>query len=317
MNKTEISRVIYSPPAPQAFDMALADRFVQFIDARARTIQEYSKAINRFLHYLQDRGIVQPQRADVLAYRAELMATLRPSSVQFHIVALRQFFRWTAQEGLYPNIADNIKGAKQDNTFKKDPLTSMQVSTVLNAIDRDTPKGARDYAMLFLMVTTGIRCIEVARANVEDFRPCGDTMVLYVQGKGHDERSDYVKVEPPVETAIRDYMAFALPSAKDRQPLFVSLSNHNNSMRMTTRSISRVAKERMRAAGLNSSRLTAHSLRHTAGTLALMNGATLEETKDLLRHSRLDTTMIYSHHIERAKNNSESKICQAIMRGLA
>lgn len=299
----------------EAFTPAdLLSRFVQFIDAKPRTVQTYNQALRRFFDFLRSRGVVQPTRGDVLAYKEHLVATLKPNTVQLYVVAVRQFFRWAAQEGLFPNIADNIKGARQDHTFKKDPLTTNQARQVLKTIDRTTVQGSRDYAMLLLMMTTGLRCIEVARANVEDFRPSGDNMVLYIQGKGKDDRSTYVKVERPVEKALREYMTAAGP-LNDKQPLFVSLADKNHGQRMTTRSVSRIAKTRFVDAGLNSSRLTAHSLRHTAGTLNLLNGATLEETKDLLRHAKLDTTMIYSHHIDRAKNKSEARICRAILGG--
>ena len=81
---------------------------------------------------------------------------------------------------------------------------------------------------------------------------------------------------------------------------------------MTTRSVSRVAKERLIAVGLESDRLTGHSMRDTAATLNLLNGGTVEETRQLLGHTNINTTLIYSHALERAKNNSEERIAKAI-----
>ena len=224
---------------------------------------------------------------------------------------MKQFFRWTEQEGLYPNVASNVKGAKIDAGFKKDYLTSSQVGKLLQTIDRDTLKGKRDYALLALMVTTGLRTVEVARANIEDMRTLGDFTALYIQGKGHEERTDYVKVEPPVEAAIRSYLT-ARGKADAADPLFASIAHRNGGQRMTTRSISRIAKENMKAAELISERLTAHSLRHTTATLNLLNGGTPEETRQLLRHANINTTLIYSHALERANNNSEARVAKAI-----
>ncbi len=68
----------------------------------------------------------------------------------------------------------------------------------------------------------------------------------------------------------------------------------------------------MRAAGLDSERLTAHSLRHTAATLNLLAGGSVQETQQLLRHSNIGTTMIYAHNLERAANNSEARIAAAL-----
>lgn len=71
-------------------------------------------------------------------------------------------------------------------------------------------------------------------------------------------------------------------------------------------------KTRLKQSGFNSERLTAHSLRHTAGTLNLLNGGTLEETQQLLRHNNINTTMIYLHHLEQANNQSEERITNSI-----
>jgi integrase/recombinase XerC len=81
---------------------------------------------------------------------------------------------------------------------------------------------------------------------------------------------------------------------------------------MTTRSISRIAKDKLVNAGFNSDRLTAHSFRHTAATLNLLAGATIEETQQLLRHTNSSTTMIYAHHLDRMRNNSENRIANVI-----
>jgi integrase/recombinase XerC len=230
-------------------------------------------------------------------------------------MAVKQFFRWLDQENIYPNIAKNIKGVRLDNSlFKKDYLTTSQVKTMLNSIDRTTIKGKRDYAILLLMVTTGLRTIEVARADLEDLRTVGNFTALFIQGKGKTDRAEFVKVVPAVEQALREYLACrGMDNARDTDPLFSSIANRNDGERMTTRSISRICKEHMIDANLISSRLTAHSLRHTSATLNLLNGGSLEETRQLLRHSNISTTMIYAHSLERAKNDSENRIAQAIL----
>lgn len=226
-------------------------------------------------------------------------------------MAVKLFFQWTEQEGLYPDIAKHIKGAKLDREHKKDYLTPKQVSKLLASIDRQGVRGLRDYAIICLMVTSGLRTVEVMRANIEDIRTVADFTALYIQGKGHEEKNTYIKVVEPVEDAIRAYLT-ARGIAEPTEPLFTSDSDRNSGERMTTRSISRIVKNALRAAGFNSDRLTAHSLRHTTATLNLLNGGTVEETQQLLRHTNINTTMIYSHALERAKNNSEERVAKAI-----
>ena len=161
------------------------------------------------------------------------------------------------------------------------------------------------------MITTGLRTIEVIRADIGDLRAIGNDTVLYIQGKGHDEKTDFVKVSEPVEMAIREYLKNR-NTTDDSQPLFASEANRNKGDRMTTRSISRIVKGKLINAGFNSDRLTAHSLRHTAATLNLLNGGTIEETQQLLRHTSINTTMIYSHHLDRMRNNSEDRVAKVI-----
>lgn len=294
----------------QAVSAELYKEWIEYIDATPKTIETYKRAIRQFMTYTNTLGITQPQRADIIAYKEYLLTGHKPTTVQIYLEAVKLFFRWTERAGLYPNIADHVKGVQLDTEHKKDNLTQAQTTDLLQSIDRDTLQGARDYALIALMVTTGLRTISIARANVEDLRTAGESTVLYYQGKGHAERAEYVKLADPVREAITDYIK--MTAAKSGDPLFTSQANRNAGERMTTRSISRVIKNRLIAVGLDSDRLTAHSLRHTAATLNLLNGATVEETRQLLDHKNINTTLIYSHALERASNNSEYRIAAAI-----
>lgn len=289
----------------------LFTRFIDYLDASPKTIETYSRAIKQFMRYINEKGIARPAREDVIAFREDLREAHKPSTVQNYITAVRLFFQWTEQEGLYPNIAQHVKGAALTKEHKKDYLTSGQVKQILKGIDRATPQGRRDYAIFALMVTGGLRDIEINRANIEDLRTLGDSTVLYIQGKGRQERAEYVKVPAPVEKAIRD----SLRDREDAQagdPLFISMSNNSTGGRISTRSISGIVKRCMINAGYNSDRLTAHSLRHTAVTLSLLGGNSLQEVQQFARHSNISTTQIYAHNLERAKNKCENTIAKAI-----
>ena len=167
--------------------------------------------------------------------------------------------------------------------------------------------------MLALMITGGLRTIEVSRADIQDIRTVGDDSALFVQGKGREEKEEYVKIQPPVEDAIREYLKVrGVADMKD--PLFASTSNNSKGSRLTTRSVSGIVKDRLVAAGYDSSRLTAHSLRHTAVTLSLLGGEDLQKVQQFARHSNLATTMIYAHNLDRAKNKCEATIANAIFK---
>lgn len=285
--------------------------FIEYLDASPKTIETYTRAIRQFFKYLYSNGIGQPTREDVIAYREQLKERHKPTTVQNYIVAIRLFFQWTEKQGLYPNIAEHIKGAKLDKNHKKDYLTSRQVKKVLETAKDDSIQSLRDYAILALMFTGGLRTVEVSRANIEDLRTAGDSEVLYIQGKGHEEKTDYIKLIPEVEDALRTYLK-ARGNVDPKEPLFTSTSNNSKGNRISTRTISGIVKNALKKAGYNSEKLTAHSTRHTAVTLALMGGQKLEEVQQFARHKNLATTLIYAHNIDRAKNNCEATIAKAI-----
>lgn len=297
--------------AGQVVTESLYNSFLSYLDASPKTVQTYSRAIRQFMKYIALHGITQPTREDVVAFREELKAEHKPTTVQNYITAVRLFFQWLEQEKLYPNIAQHIKGAKLTKEHKKDYLTSSQIKSVLGDMERDTVQGRRDYAIISLMVTGGLRDIEVHRANIEDLRTLGDSTVLYLQGKGREERTEYVKVPAPVERAIRASLADR-KDAKGSQPLFISLSNNSKGDRISTRSISGIVKSNLVNAGYDSDRLTAHSLRHTAVTLSLLGGQSLEEVQQFARHSNISTTQIYAHNLDKAKNQCSNTIADAI-----
>ena len=285
--------------------------FVSYVDAGKPTLETYLKGIRAFITYLKQNEIKAPVREDIINFRDSLRLTHKPATIKTYLAALRRFFSWTELKGIWGNICEGVKGVKLDKGFKKDCLTSGQARELLAGIDTSSIQGKRDYALLALMVTTGLRDIEVARARAEDIRVVGDFTVLFIQGKGRDEKSEYVKLSVPVEKAIRAWLAergnFTASDA-----LFCSLSNNSNGRELTTRSISRIVKDSMRRVGLESDRLTAHSLRHTAATLNLLAGGTLEETQQLLRHSSIVTTQIYAHNLDRMNNHSEIRISDKI-----
>lgn len=300
-------------------DESLYSRFLAYMDVRPKSAATYKTAIKQFLVFLTARGITQPTREDIISYRETLKADHKPTTVQLYLTAVKLFFAWLEQEGLYKNVAGHVKGVKIDRAHKKDYLTQHQSRRVLETIDRSTLKGKRDFALLALMLTTGLRTVEAQRANVADLEIAGGYTVLFIQGKGKDERAEFVKVAGPVEDAIRDYLearaaAFAKKAVDVSEPLFGSVSNNaaQYGERMTTRSISRIIKGALINAGYNSDRLTAHSTRHTAATLNLLNGATLEETQQLLRHANINTTMTYAHNLERMNNQSENRLAAAL-----
>lgn len=289
----------------------LLDRFYRFIDVRPQTVQTYKRALKPFFVYLGARGITRPSREDVISYRNTLQATLKASTVQSYMTIVRLFFRWLSQEGLYLNIADHVESVKLGRDHRKDCFNEGQIREILQGVKRSTETGLRDYAILALMATAGLRCIEIVRADVEDIRNTSKGPVLYIQGKGRDEKGEYVEISEPVRKAIVEYLS-TRGKLEGKAPLFSSASDRNNGERLTTRTVSGLVKDHLRGAGYDSKRLTAHSLRHTAAMTYLKNGEKLEDVQQMLRHSDIRTTMIYLNHLKREENTCVATATRAI-----
>ena len=295
---------------------ALIASFVDFLDVTPLTVKTYKAGIGRLIAYCHTAGITSPQREDVSAFKKSLVACgCKPATVAAYLSAIRRFFDWTESEGLYPNITRGIKAPKIDKGHKRDFLTAPQIQSMMNGIDTHTVEGKRNFAILALMATGGLRTVEVMRANVEDLSTAGGLPVLFVQGKGRTDKKDFVKLTPEVLKALREYLE-ARGQVNRKEPLFVSCSHRNRGGRLTTRTISGIAKASMISAGYYSDRLTAHSLRHSAVTIALMAGQSLAEVQYFARHSNISTTQIYAHNVDRLRSGCEASISNAIFHGL-
>lgn len=261
--------------------------------------------------YISD-GITEPTRNDVMTFKKYLQDYgKKPSTIALYLSAIRRFFDWLESEKLYENITRGVKAPKQDKGHKRDFLDASKIQKVMGGVSRNNLEGKRNFAILAVMATCGLRTVEIVRANVEDITTLGGTPVLFVQGKGRADKKEFVKLTAPVIEAIKDYLNTRGPVAKSA-PLFASCSRRNFGGKLTTRTISGVCKNSMIRAGFDDPRLTAHSLRHSAVTLALMAGQSLAEVQHFARHSNISTTQIYAHNIDRLNSLCETAITDAI-----
>ena len=259
------------------------------------------------MQYLHRENISKPTRETVIAYKKELTAKgLKPSTIALYLSSIRRFFAWCESEKLYENITNGVKSPKQQAGHKRDYLSGAQIAGMLQ-----NAQSKRDYAMISLIATTGLRTVEVVRADICDIHNIGGIWVLDIQGKGHSGKDAYVKLSEPVYQAIQAYLT-ERGNVKPNEPLFVSESRRNAGKRLTTRTVSGICKQAMKRAGYDSPRLTAHSLRHSAATLALLAGVELTDVSAFMRHSNINITMIYNHSVNRLKSLCESSVTSAI-----
>lgn len=305
-------------PLQGRFDPDLFRRFIEYTDREPATTKGYLTCLRRFLEWAMENGVAQPQRPDILAYKEYLNGStfgrsgtdpLKAGTRQQYLRAVRHFFKWTAAEGLYPNVADNIHGIKlRHDTHKKDALSRDAVKGIADSIGRSGETGKRLYFMYLLCISCGLRTVELSRANIEDVKSAGSRTYLYVQGKGHTEHDQPVLLVPEVKDALRDYLGSRKDHFTGKSPLFVSTSNRSKGKRIAPTTISTLLKRALVQAGYDSDRLTAHSLRHTSGTGAYKATGNLFLTQKHQRHTDPATTEIYIHAEERAERDTEQQV---------
>ena len=296
------------------FGENIIGRFVKFAGVADKSAATYLVALRQMFKYFRNNEIVNPKREDLENWRDSLIdGGKSAATIQLYITSCKLFFRWLAQEEIYKNIADNLKSrVKISSSHKKDALSAKQSKDLLkSAKGKNSLKDKRNAAIVALMMTAGLRTIEICRADVGDIRTIDGAIFLYVQGKGRFDKTECVRIAPQVYSLIQKYLK-ARGKVTGNEPLFTSTSNRCKNARLDTQTIRKMIKANLREIGLDSSRLTAHSLRHTAATVMLLAGIELAKVQMVLRHKSINTTLVYSHAIERLKNTAELSAANAI-----
>ena len=336
----------------------LFSKFIEWIDRTEKTARTYIVNLRQFVAWMRYSAITRPEREDIISYRDYLSTEheaiqldgdtwkyrtdsngnrikifCKPNTITQYLRSVCAFFKWTASEGVYPDIAANIHKPKiKHDAHRKEAFTAQEVyqietSIVNNAavklttaeaahkdtagrIQRGTEQGKRLYAIYMLTVTAGLRTIEISRANIKDLESKNGCTWLYIWGKGCTEPTQKKAIAPEVAAAIQDYLQSRTDNYTQNSPLFVATGNRSGGKRLAETTISTMLKRAMQAAGFNSERLTAHSLRHTAGrTVMKITGDNIYKTQLYMRHSNPTTTEIY---LNNSNEEQDSNIAQQL-----
>ena len=295
--------------SPQRIE-ELVDSFINSQDVKQSSKLLYRRTLKQYFNWVTKKAYLLSEiaRPQLIEYKEELLASGMSSlTVGSYITSVRRFYEWTEANKFYPNVAKGIKAPKRRQQFKKQPLLPAQATALLNYYQ---DKALRDYAIITLLLRTGLRTIEVIRASVEDITFKGSQRVLLIQGKGRDEKDNFVLLTDKTYQPIADYLA-TRGKVNSSEALFTSTSNNSNGERLSTRTISYIAKEGLKAIGLDERAFTAHSLRHTTAVNILRAGGSLEMAQFTLRHSNPATTQIYTATLNeerRLQNSGEALI---------
>lgn len=295
------------------FGDTLIERFAKFAGVSESSRQTYTKSLRQLFKFFKANAITTPSRENLIEWISGMIEQGKSAStIQLYCTSCKIFFRWLAQENLYQNIADHLKaGVKPSHNHKKDALSFDQCKELVKSVAGDSLKNIRDRAILNLMTTAGLRTVEIIRANVGDIRFERGKVFLYVTGKGRSEADEKILLSKQAYKAISAYLK-ARGKVQASDPLFVSTSRRNKGARLETQTISKMVKRNLRGIGLDSPRLTAHSLRHSTATNLIFSGVELPKVQMVLRHKSLSTTMIYAAAWERYNNDAEQILADKI-----
>jgi site-specific recombinase XerD len=298
--------------------------YIENLDLKPRTVYDYQLFLKRYIHYLKRYNIKYAKRKDLIKYKQVMIEErLAVTTIRKQITIIKGFYKWLRfsykeygfDEQYQIDIAESVRNENLNRAFRKDPLTLEEAQLLIQtAKDKaDTLIGLRNYCIVLLMITTGLRIIEVSRAKRTDLKRWRGYDVLYIQGKGRLRTDDFVKLPKEVIRLLEEYFFLR----NDRNP-FVFSSNHTilHNNQLSPDAIRYQLTKLLNDTGLKSKRITIHSLRHTCAVLNLETGGTIEQTRQLLRHQSIETTMIYSHNLTKLHDESSQRISKNILMGV-
>ena len=317
---TRLERGSLPPPIVVAAGNAARFAYAEFFEAELQndhTHRAYRHAVNRFLAYCADAGIVlrHVSPAHVGQYVRHLTTVHgKPASKptkKLHLAAIRQFFdRLVVRHAVLLNPAASVKGPRYQVQEGKTPaITAKQVRKVLRSIRIDNVVGLRDRAIIATLIYTAARAGAIARLRVRDYYTDGRQWLFRFDEKGGKVRD--IPCRHDLEGYIRDYIAAAgLTDGPHNAPLYRTAKGRTAELTdnpMTGKDVLRMVKRRFKDAGLPAN-LTCHTFRATTITNLLEQGVDIDDVRHLAGHSDCRTTKIYDRRAKEVTRNIVERI---------
>ena len=307
--------------------------FLQYIEIEkgrsSLTVRNYEHYLDRFLDFIKVESPADITESQMREYRVFLnrhpariakkgqaVEVLDKKTQNYHLIALRAFFKYIRKRGVAGYDPEKIELAKTQQR-ELDLISEKELENLLSAPDQSTILGLRDKAMLELFFSTGLRVSELCSLDRDVELNTGE---ISVRGKGGKIR--VVFVSGSARDAVKKYLAGRVDIDDamfiDHSPRAHSRMVKEESVRLTPRSVERVVTKYAERAGI-AKKCTPHVIRHSFATDLLYNGADLRTVQMMLGHASIATTQIYTNvtnkflrdqfekfHSKRDKNKTSS-----------
>ncbi|MBP7670994.1 tyrosine-type recombinase/integrase [Candidatus Gracilibacteria bacterium] len=263
-----------------------------------KTLENYQHYLKRFQHFLDHDPEPNELTLDQIHnYRLHLNRllderknTLGKKTQNYHIIALRAFLKYLSKNDIASIAPEKIELANIEKR-SVDALSHQELLDLFAAIDPKDKNAKRDLAILHTLYSTGLRVSELQKLNRDQINL--ERREFSVRGKGRKTR--VVFLSETAATAIKSY----LRTRDDNfQPLFInSLKNSildEEKRRLSTVTIQTTVRKYALKAGITK-QVSPHTLRHSYATELLINGADIRSVQEMLGHSSITTTQIYTH----------------------
>lgn len=274
------------------------DSFIRFLATERGLSENYQLSTRRSLSEFatwcsRARAITAPDKV-TLPVISEYLGVqkrrgLAASSIKLVVVALKIFYRFLMVKGRVKRDPTETLTLPRIERYLPETLNELQAEQLIDSINTTQPRGLRDRAIVELLYASGLRISELANARLENFD--SQERILRVTGKGNKTR--LVPVGAKACQALAAYLSGERPKqVKPRSGSEIFLSSRG--AKLTTARLWQIVKERARQSGLEAN-IYPHLLRHSFATHLLGNGADLRIIQELLGHSDISTTQVYTH----------------------
>ena len=292
-------RGLFNPLVQASIHQALLDDYLQWLrhyqHAADGTLEVRAHSITRFLKWLGPQATAQglasltPERIETFFLsHAQVMGRAERRSMQS---ALRTFLRFGLQQGYFQDRLDRAVPTLRTYKLSTVPrgLTEEQAQRVIDAVDATTDSGRRDYAILQLLHTYGVRGGQVRALQMEDIRWAENQIMFKASKNGKDS---LLPLSVEVGQSLLDYLRYARPRCSYPQVFLTCRAPYRPLAH--SNSLSAIVERHIRAAGIDVPGKGAHAFRHGFATRMVNKGHSLKDVADVLGHRHLSTTFIYT-----------------------